>query len=192
MLKIGTVQQVQIQPKPLKTGVEPNRVYNPEPIQVVDKLQLTADGIIGLTVSGKEIIDAHHVNHPVTRNNGSNGISIGFVQHYEVMRKRFGQHLTDGIAGENILVDAEVDIAQFQQSSHYFIQHDEQMIELIEVAPMSPCRPFSEFCLIVPQCQEDIKAALQFLSNGIRGYKALVAASDESYFVQAGDTLWVE
>jgi hypothetical protein len=192
MQKIGTVQFVQIQRESLKEGVEPDRRYNPAPLLTVEKIQLTPDGIIGLTESGEELIDVHNVNHHGSRNRGDNNISIGFLQNYEAMRKRFGDHMTNGIAGENIFVEAEIDISTFGEASRYFIKHEDELIELIEVIPAPPCRPFSEFCLVVPQCPEDIKATLQFLSNGVRGYYALLAENATPFTVQAGDTLYIE
>jgi hypothetical protein len=192
MQKIGTVQFVQIQRESLKEGVEPDRYYNPAPLMTVEKLQLTPDGIVGFNQDGKEWIDVHNVNHPGSRNRGDNNISLGFLQNYEAMRKRFGEHLKNGIAGENIIVDAEVDLSVFASAKRYFIKHEDEIIQLFDVIPAPPCRPFSEFCLIVPQCQEDIKAALQFLSNGIRGYYALLSDNANSFTVQAGDSLYVE
>jgi hypothetical protein len=191
MQKIGTIKFVQIQRESLKEGVEPQRIYNPASLLTVEKLHIIPDGLIGVTADNKEWIDVHNIKHPASRNRGDNNLSIGFLQNYEAMRNRFGNHLTDGIAGENIFVDAEVDIQDFDSVSHFFIQHGEARLELFEVIPAPPCRPFSEFCLIVPQCQEDIKGALQFLSNGVRGYYALTAEDSEAFTVQAGDTVYV-
>ncbi|MDQ7035993.1 MAG: hypothetical protein Q9P01_14505 [Anaerolineae bacterium] len=122
MQKIGTIQFVQIQRESLKEGVEPNRRYNPEPLLTVEKIRLMPDGIIGITGSGEKIIDVHHVKHQGSRNRGDNNISIGFLQNYDAMRKRFGDHLTDGIAGENIIVDAEVEVSDICQCRTLFHQ----------------------------------------------------------------------
>jgi hypothetical protein len=192
MQKIGTVKFVQIQRESLKEGIEPNRIYNPKPLLQVEKILLTPDGIIGISVTEQKIIDVHNINHPRSRNRGDNNISIGFLQNYEAMRNRFGDHLNDGIAGENIIVDAEVDTKTFANGRRFFIKNAEETIELFEVIPAPPCRPFSEFCLIVPQCADDIKGALQFLSNGVRGYYALLEDGAQTFTVQAGDTLYID
>jgi hypothetical protein len=192
MQKIGTVQFVQIQREPLKEGFEPHRIYNPAPLLTVEKIQLTPAGIVGVSATGAELIDTHNTQHPRSRNKGKNGISLGFVQHYAAMRQRFGDHMTDGIAGENIIVDAEVDLATFTTARRYFIQHAAEILELFGVLAAPPCRPFSEFCLIVPQCAEDVKATLQFLSDGVRGYYAYLADDAAPFVVQAGDTLYIE
>lgn len=192
MQKIGTIQFVQIQRESLKEGVDPDRRYNPAPLLTVKQIQLTPDGIVGINETGEEIIDVHNVKHHGSRNRGDNNISIGFLQNYDAMRKRFGKHITDGIAGENIIVDAEVDITNFASAKRFFIKHDEELIELFEVIPAPPCEPFSTFCLIVPQCREDIKGALQFLSNGVRGYYALLGDNAQPFTVSAGDSLYIE
>jgi len=192
MQKIGTVQFLQIQRESLKEGEHQNHIYNPAPLLTVEKIQLTPDGIVGHTARDEEIIDVHNVNHHGSKNRGNNNISIGFLQNYDAMRNRFGDHLSDGIAGENIIVDVEVDLATFTNAKQYFIQHSDEIIELFEVIPAPPCKPFSTFCLVVPQCRDDIKAALQFLSDGMRGYYALLADDAVAFSVQAGDTLYVK
>src|SRR2546426_4214324 len=45
-------------------------------------------------------------SHPNTKNeDGAHGVSIGFTTHYALMRERFGDRLTPGCAGENVLVE---------------------------------------------------------------------------------------
>lgn len=197
MQKIGTVKFVQIQREPLKLVQNPDagyddRIYRTSPIEKVTRLQLTEQGIVGINNYGQALTDVHNETHPETRYRGDNKISFGFTQHYERMRGRFGDHIKDGFAGENIIVDADVDMKNLNHKQRFFFKHDETLIELKNVIPAPPCRPFSVFCLIVPQCAEDIKGALQFLSNGTRGYYAELVASDTAYFVQAGDELLVE
>jgi hypothetical protein len=62
---------------------------------------------------------------------------------------------------------------------------------LVEIIPTPPCEPFSTFCLVVPECRADVKAALQFLTDGVRGYYARLADDAVAFSVQAGDTLYV-
>lgn len=193
MQTIGTIKFVQIQRNHMKIYEGEERIYRPDPLLLVDKLSLTTDGIIGITENGEEIIDVHHVEHPQSRYRGDNKISFGFVQHYERMRERFGEHIADGMAGENIIIEAKVDISQFATNQHIFIQKqgDKTLIELGNVVAAPPCREFSIYCLQVPQCKDDIKSALQFLDNGTRGYYAELATNEQSYFVQAGDKMVV-
>src|SRR5689334_12296823 len=107
MQEIGKITRVQVQKMPLKDGEGATRMYQPvQKLLEVARLVLTQDGIIGIDASGQEYIDAHNARHPQTRNTGSNGISLGFSHNYAAMRERFGDHLQEGIAGENILVTA--------------------------------------------------------------------------------------
>jgi len=191
MQKIGTVKFVQIQRDHMKIIENEVRFYRPDPLLRVDKLHLTAEGIIGIQGNSQQI-DVHNETHPNSRYRGDNRISFGFTQHYERMRERFDNHIKDGYAAENIIIEAEIDILNLKTNQRFFFKHDDTLIEMKEVIPAPPCREFSVFCLEVPQCAEDIKAALQFLDNGTRGYYADLATPDNSYFVQAGDELWVE
>lgn len=194
MQKVGTIQFVQIQRESLKTIQNPNDepFYQTHPIEKVNRLRITDAGVVGIGKYGQEIIDVHNEAHPQTRYRGDNKISLGFLQNYERMRGRFGDHIKDGNAGENIIIDAEIDIVNLNYKRRFFLKHDDVLIELKNVIPAPPCRPFSVFCLIVPQCAEDIKGALQFLSNGTRGYYAEAILADDDFVVQAGDELLVE
>jgi hypothetical protein len=191
MQKIGTVKFVQVQRESLKTTDGETRIFYTEPLQRVEKLRFTPQGIVGLSAQGEEIVDVHNESHARSRYRGDNKISFGFLQNYERMRQRFGQHLKDGNAAESIVIDADIDISKLDLSRRFFIQHGDTVIELKAVIPAPPCNEFSTYCLIVPQCAEDIKAALQFLNNGTRGYYADLAIAGE-YVVQAGDTLLME
>lgn len=193
MQKIGTIKFVQIQRSHMKTYEGENRIYRPDPLLTVEKLSLTVDGIMGVASNGKEIIDVHHIQHLQSRFRGDNKISFGFVQHYNRMRERFGDHIADGAGGENIIIEASEDITELDYQRRFFIQHEGQgtLIELRNVIPAPPCREFSIFCLQVAQCKDDIKSALQFLSKGTRGYYAELVENDEPCFVQAGDTLFI-
>ena len=191
MQKIGTVKFVQIQRNQMKIIEDGVRFYRPDPLLRVEQLELVPEGIVGINGDNR-LIDVHNETHADTRYRGDNKISFGFTQQYERMRERFGEHLKDGYAGENIILDADIDISDLKANRRFFFKHDETLIELKNVIPAPPCREFSVFCLQVPQCAEDIKAALQFLDNGTRGYYAELVASDALCVVQAGDELLVE
>src|SRR6185436_12587044 len=103
---LGRIVNLQIQRSSLKLGEKPNRWFDPAPLLPVDELALTPNGAIARLPDGGTLLDIHHANHPATRNNGTNDISVGFTSHYAAMRQRFGPHLPDGIAGENILVES--------------------------------------------------------------------------------------
>jgi len=59
---------------------------------------------------GERVLDIHHIDHPAKAYDNSDLICIGFTSHYEAMRARFGDHMEDGIAGENIIIDCQEEI----------------------------------------------------------------------------------
>src|SRR3954453_9583833 len=105
MLALGKICRLQVQPTSLKVGDRQLRSYDPAGIRAVPKLTITEHGVIGWNASGERIDDVHNWHHPQSKNRGDNAISIGFVSHYEEMRRADGDHLVDGIDGENILVE---------------------------------------------------------------------------------------
>src|SRR5947209_4451089 len=108
MHEIGRIKLLQVQQSGLKVKQEPYGYYDPAPLLTVKSLLLHPVGVIGITPDGRRVIDVHHVEHPSSRNRkGNNGVSVGFTSHYEAMRGKFGDHVADGCAGENILVEAE-------------------------------------------------------------------------------------
>ena len=108
MRTIGTVTRLQIQRSTLKTGDKPNRVYDPTPLLSVPILRVSPDGVLGGGSGGAWIVDVHHQAHPHTKNeDGLHGVSLGFTSHYAAMRERFGERLTVGCAGENIIAAAD-------------------------------------------------------------------------------------
>lgn len=101
MQAIGVIQFVQIQQESLKEHRSAGtRIYNPTPLLPLKRIQLTVNGIIGLTENNDKIIDVHNTQHPNSRYRGDNAISMGFISHYEAMRDKFGDHVKDGIAGK--------------------------------------------------------------------------------------------
>ncbi|MCS6835383.1 MAG: hypothetical protein NZ750_05120 [Anaerolineae bacterium] len=164
------------------------RVYNPEALLRVAQLQVTSQGLHGVTEDGKTIIDVHHPQHPQTRWRGDNPISLGFLPHYEQMRARFGPHIADGLAGENIIIacDGLPDVGR-----EFFIENAEgQRIHLTQVIPAPPCAEFSAFCLGGTPSAGELRAALEFLDGGRRGYYALPQLGEARRFVCPGDVLY--
>src|ERR1041384_3113771 len=108
MRDIGRIVRLQIQRGSLKTGEKPTRVYDPTPLLAVDRLALGPDGALGEGSDGSWLVDVHHRAHPRTKNeDGAHGVSLGFTSHYALMRDRFGERITLGCAGENIIVETE-------------------------------------------------------------------------------------
>jgi hypothetical protein len=175
----------------MKVGAGYERAYNPAPLLRVDRILLTGDGIYGVAAH-EQIIDVHHASHPQSRFRGDNRISFGFLEHYVSMRQRFGSHLIDGAAGENILLRMAEERFALHGSERLLLKSREGDVvaELASVIPAPPCREFSEYCARFPLEPHELKATLQFLGDGRRGYYAALANPQQRITVQAGDTLW--
>lgn len=188
MREIGRIEFVQVQSDPLKATVDGVHIYLPTPLLHVESLKLTSDGIFGITAQGDEVIDAHHAHHPKSRHRGINGISLGFIHHYDAMRDRFGEHLVDGIAGENIIVRAFEDALPLNLGDTLYIRCQAgNLIQLDEVMVAAPCNEFSRFCAGQEIQAAELKATLQFLGDGRRGYYATL--NGPLCTIHPGDTL---
>lgn len=196
MHQIGQVKQVQIQRGSLKPENRSSRIYDPAPLQVVEHLLLTPEGVIGVTSEGEKLIDVHHVAHPQSRNNGGvNGISVGFTSHYKAMRTEFGAHLTDGLAGENILVETTEEFLGAIPGRRLCLQASTGggLTYLEQVRVAAPCVEFSRFALNqpLPVPTAALRGALMFLDHGRRGFYATLRGT-EPCVLRAGDLLFVE
>jgi hypothetical protein len=191
MREIGTIKQVQIQRSSLKVGERPSRHYDPSPLLVVEGLLLTPGGAIGLK-DDVHIIDVHHADHPDSRNAGPNATSFGFTSHYRAMRARFGDHLVDGCAGENILIDADQQLTLEVIAQQVAIQISSgEIVYLRHVMVAAPCVEFSQYAARTPNplSSQQMKETLQFLDNGMRGFYATLDGQPQS--VQPGDRVFV-
>ena len=190
MKLVGEIVRLQIQKESLKQGERPYRIYSTDNIQVVPALKLTAKGAVGLH-GGLEQLDVHHTDHPRSRSRDDNGISLGFTSHYGRMRQRFGDHMTVGCAGENVIMETAVSLTLDQLINGILIQTaDGQQIHLNQVAVMLPCLPFSKFSLQTANPPADrLKETLQFLDNGMRGFSAVLVG--ETAVVRPGDSLFL-
>jgi hypothetical protein len=191
---IGTIRALQIQVQKLKVGQRPDSHYDPRGILPVPTLRLTPDGAIGITADGEALIDIHNARHPQTRNNGDNPISIGFLAHYAAMRARFGAHMTDGVAGENIIIDA-ADFAPTWDdllaglrivSAASSASHP---LRLLKIA--APCVEFSGYAAGNGVHGTALQATLQFLHHGRRGFHVSPTNANDTQplVVHVGDQL---
>lgn len=186
----GRIIRLQVQTSSLKARDGQLQYFDPEPILVVDVLDVTRDGVAFRHLDGIGL-DIHHARHPLTKNRGLvNSVSIGFTSHYSRMRERFGPHLSDGIAGENILVESDRLFSVDDIADGLVIVRDGTVIAALEsVSVAHPCVEFSRFAL------QDRKAdpmlvsdALRFLDGGMRGFYAVVP-SDAPVRVAVGDAV---
>jgi len=171
---VGSIVRLQIQVSSLKQGERPRSWYDPGPIQSLKALRIDSGGVHGIAdLTGDEISDVHHRDHPTTKFRGENGISLGFTSHYQRMRNRFGAHLSDGVAGENILVNTDRIIADEDLLNGVVIitRHGPVSLGSAEIA--KPCVEFSKFCGGYEPDQladSTITETLQFLFDGTRGF----------------------
>lgn len=183
---IGEIVRLQMQQESLKVDIPDGeraesrvrRYYDPAPILAVNSLHV-ADGLVTVERGDNPVVDVHCVGHPRSRNRGNgNMLSVGFTGHYDKMRDRFGEHLTDGIAGENILVDARKIFSLDEVQSGLRIETSAgQVLDFDPVTIAAPCVEFSRFCLndlAAPPLA--VKDTLQFLDHGTRAFYAYIAA----------------
>jgi hypothetical protein len=173
---IGTVVRLQVQESSLKVGSKPRR-YDPAPIQSVPAMSLSPAGAVGLLENGEAIVDVHHGEHPSSKNrDGENGISLGFTTHYLAMRERFGPHLPDGLAGENILIDVDRQFLEEELAAGVVVEgNDGRRLELRPVIVAAPCVEFARYALKFPnnaRPDATVTEALRFLDAGMRGFYA--------------------
>jgi hypothetical protein len=194
MREIGRVKQVQIQRSSLKLGEKPIRIYNPAPLLVMDTISVNTHGVTGLMADGAQIIDVHNAKHMATRNQGANGVSIGFTANYREMRAQYGSHLVDGIAGENILIEADRRFALDDLGVRLAFEnaHTGEVAYLDDLMVAPPCVEFSHYVNKAnlessPLPADQLKATLQFLGDGRRGFYATAFATT---VIQAGDRMF--
>jgi hypothetical protein len=195
MREIGLIKHVQLQRSSLKQGQRPQRYYDPAPLLVVERLLLAPSGVSAVSADGEPIVDVHHASHPETKNRlGANGISIGFTSHYRAMRDRYGAHLTDGCAGENILVESDHVWTIDQLGAALVIQcAGGQMVTLADLMIAAPCLEFSCFAhpCAEPLTSDQLRTTLQFLDGGMRGFYARLADGQPEAEIRAGDRVFV-
>ncbi len=194
MQLIGKIKFVQIQQESLKEHKDDGtRNYNPTPLLQLNTIKVNQAGVVGLTGAGSEIIDVHNTKHPNSRYRGDNPVSIGFTSHYGKMRQEFGNPLTDGIAGENIIVECDTIYTPSNISQRLAIKSTstDTLIYLNEVIPIPPCEPFSRFVQNRDLTPPEIKATLQFLSNGIRGFYMTLEEQPDTITITTGDMVYL-
>jgi hypothetical protein len=189
MRPLGSLVRLQIQRNTLKTGVKPDRVYDPAPILAVDRLAVGPDGVLGAGPDGSWLVDVHHRAHPATKNeDGLHGVSVGFTAHYEAMQQRFGDRLTLGCAGENLIARTAAPLALADLAGGLAIVGpdgtERVRLRVLEVA--RPCRPFTGWALGGVVESQVLKESLQFLDEGMRGFYCV---GEGLGIVQLGDVL---
>lgn len=178
MRLLGEIVRLQVQTSSLKMAGPRFRAYDPAPIRAVPGLALDDGGATGLGDPGEAIADVHHRDHPATKYRGDNALSVGFTGHYATMRERFGPHLADGTAGENILVALDRIVPPEAMASGLLIETAAGPVRLGKVIVAVPCVEFARWALRFPETARPdrrVTEAVRFLDDGIRGYYAALA-----------------
>ncbi len=190
MRLLGKIVRLQIQPASLKQGEGDLRTYNPESLIAVQELTLNRTGACARASDGSVTIDVHNSKHPQTKNGGHNALSFVFTSHYAAMQTRFGGHLPIGSAGESILIETEEVISLDQVARGVVIETKDGRVVLGNVIVARPCSPFSRFAIgKAAAAAAEVKAALQFLDQGMRGYYCELAGESPAT-VALGDPVF--
>jgi hypothetical protein len=193
VLLVGEVVRLQVQESSLKVGDGPRRRYDPSPIRSVPALRLDERGVTGQADWGDDVEDVHNRDHPASKYRGGNGVSVLFTGHYAAMRERFGPHLTDGIAGENILVACDQLVGEEDLTAGLIVATDDGGQLLLEqVVVAAPCVEFARHALRFPDdARPDLTVteAVRFLGDGMRGYYA--AYDGPPAVIRIGDRVYV-
>ena len=175
------IVRLQVQTEPLKVGRAPLRRYDPSAIESVHRLEVGPLGVVGLAERLGSVLDVHHVEHPRSRDRrGIGGVSVIGTGDYTRLRRRYGDHLTEGIAGETILVEAPDGLAGRPMPPEVTVLTAGGPITLTDFRVAEPCVEFSRFCLGQEPSgvvDEAVRQALVDLDGGARGYRG-VAAGD--------------
>lgn len=193
---LGYVKLTQLQPTGLIINTPSGEFYDPSRRVVVDSLQISPLGIEAITPDGEHVLDIHHIDHPDKKYDNDDLVCIGFSSHYAAMRARFGEHMVDGVAGENIIIQTEKEIWPEELGQRIGFESSETgditFLDVVKFA--APCEEFSHFAA---QSQHkrlpaaELKATLQFLGNGRRGYLLVLSDGQEPVIVQPQDRVFV-
>ena len=193
--ELGRVKLVQLQPSGLIIETSSGYFYDASRRVEVDHVHITSKGIEATLPEGEHVLDIHHIDHPDKAYDSNDLICIGFTSHYDAMRARFGEHMVDGIAGENIIIEYGQEVWPEDLGSQIVIENiDTGHKTLLDVVCFAaPCDEFSHFAA---QSQQErlpaveLKSTLKFLNNGRRGFLLVLSDGQETATVQPGDRVF--
>lgn len=194
--ELGRVKLVQVQPNGIIVETPSGYFYDASRRVEVESLFIKSHGIEAITPEGKHVLDIHHINHPNKAYGNDDLVCIGFTSHYEAMRARFGEHMVDGIAGENIIIEYEQEVWPEDLGQQIAIENTDtgHRVLLDVVSFAAPCEEFSHFAANSQHKRlpaEKLKATLQFLGNGRRGFLLVLSDNQEPATVRPGDRVFV-
>jgi hypothetical protein len=144
--------------------------------------------VVGLAERLGSVMDVHHREHPRTRDRkGVGGVTVMGTGDYARLRADYGDHLTEGLAGETILVDAPAGLARRPMPPQITVLTVGGAVVLSRLRAADPCVEFSRYCLRQepsPTVDDAVRLALVDLDDGARGYRAV---ADGSGVIALGD-----
>jgi hypothetical protein len=171
------IVRLQVQREPLKPGRAPFRRYDPTAIVPVQSITAGPRGVHGVTADGELILDVHHRDHPKSRDRrGRAGVLFMGTGDYDALRRRYGDHLVNGIAAETVLLDVSDGLAGRRLPKTVSVRTAAGPLELHAVRAADPCVEFSRFCLrreVSPEVDEVERQTLIDLDGGARGYRCI-------------------
>ncbi len=200
MRPFGVVSLVQVQPDGLiidNPGPGPAKhFYDADRRVEVDSLQISNRGIEATLDGGERVLDIHHLDHPGKQYDDDDLVCIGFSAHYDAMRREFGDHMVDGIAGENIIIEHPAEVWPEDLRGSLTIENQDTgeaaFLNLVSFA--EPCTEFSRFCLQRPHGHvpgPHLGEVLKFLGGGRRGFLLLIDPGHGPVTVRRGDRVFV-
>jgi hypothetical protein len=194
--ELGRVKLLQVQPSGLIIETPSGYFYDSSRLVKVDSLTITPKGIEAITPEGEHVLDIHHIDHPGKAYDDDDLVCIGFTSHYRAMRDQFGDHMVDGIGGENITIEYDQEIWLEDLGQQIAIENaDTGLLARLDVLSFAaPCAEFSHFAA---QSQTkklpapEIKDTLQFLGKGRRGFLLVFSENQEPATVHPGDRVFV-
>ena len=193
--ELGRVKLVQVQPNGLIIKSPSGYFYDASRLVKVDSLTITSLGIEADTLEGEHVLDIHHIDHPDKAYDNDDLVSIGFTSHYKAMRAHFGEHMVDGIAGENIIIEYEPEVWLDDLGGQIAFENANtgRLARLDVVSYAAPCDEFSHFAARsqdkrLPAAK--LKSTLQFLGNGRRGFLLVLINGQEQATVRSGDRVF--
>jgi hypothetical protein len=172
---LGPIIRLQYQRGHLKVaGAGRFKQYDPRNIVAVDELRFTADGPETGSLDAP-VYDVHHRLHPDSRNRGDNGVSLNLTGHYGLMRERLGERITEGVAGENILIAHDGLLTEADLAGGLTVETRDGLAHIDAIIVATPCVEFSRYALDYPADQPPnrlVADTVAFLNDGVRGFYA--------------------
>jgi hypothetical protein len=191
---------VQLQPQGLiidAPGETPSgSFYDASRLVQVDQLEITPQGVEATLPGGEQVLDIHHLKHPGKEYDDDDLVCIGFTSHYGAMRTEFGQHMVNGVAGENILIDYPDEVWPEDLNQGLAIENQDtgQLATLNLLSFATPCVEFGQFCVQRQRKEiptDRMREILRFLGGGRRGFLLVLDRELDVVIVRPGDKVFM-